>query len=273
MTEPDTVAVTDTRPKKSETRDFLEFLLKLGVFVFILRSFIFSPFSIPSESMVPRLLVGDYLVVSKWSYGYSKHSLPFSLPLIPGPGRVWGGLPERGDVVVFKKPPENNVDFIKRVIGLPGDMIQVRGGQLFINGVAVPKKRIGDFVFAQTPNMQCYGPQFSEAASDGTIRCRYPRYRETLPNGKSYDVLDLGERQADDTQVYTVPQGMLFMMGDNRDNSSDSRLEAGGFGFVPVENLVGKAQVTVFSTDGSASYLLPWTWFTAARWDRIGDGF
>lgn len=268
----DKVADTPAKPK-SETRDFLEFLLKLGVFVFLLRSFIFAPFSIPSESMMPRLLTGDYLVVTKWNYGYSRHSFPFSLPLIPGPGRLFEKLPARGDVVVFKEPPENKTDFIKRVIGLPGDIVQMKGGQLFINGDPVRKIRQPDFLLPETPNTRCYGPQFREAAGNGTTRCRYPQFRETLPNGKSYDVLDVASVAADDTQVYTVPEGQLFLMGDNRDNSADSRLEAGGFGFVPVENLVGKAQFTVFSTDGSANYFLPWTWFTAARWHRIGEGF
>jgi signal peptidase I len=258
---------------KSETRDFLEFLLKLGIFVFLLRSFIFAPFSIPSESMVPRLLTGDYLVVTKWNYGYSKYSFPFSLPLIPGPKRLFQSVPARGDVVVFKEPPNNDTDFIKRVIGLPGDIVQMKDGQLFINGNPVTKKRLPDFLLPETPNTHCYGPQFRETASDGTARCRYPQFRETLPNGKSYNVLDIGEVQADDTQPYAVPDGQLFLMGDNRDNSSDSRLEAGGFGFVPLENLVGKAQFTVFSTDGSAQWILPWTWFSAARWHRIGEGF
>ncbi|MFM9976979.1 MAG: signal peptidase I [Sphingomonadaceae bacterium] len=273
MTDTDRPAPAPAKPAKSETRDFLEFLLKLGIFVFILRSFIFAPFSIPSESMVPRLLVGDYLVVSKWSYGYSRHSFPFSIPLIPGPGRLFESLPERGDVVVFKQPPNNDVDFIKRVIGLPGDMIEVRGGQIVINGTAVPKQRLPDFVFAETPTMRCYGPQFAESGSDGKRRCRYPRFRETLPGGRTYDVLDIGPREADDTQVYVVPAGNILTLGDNRDNSADSRFEAGGYGFVPLENLVGKAQVTVFSTDGTANWLLPWTWFTAARWQRIGEGF
>jgi signal peptidase I len=167
--------------KKSETRDFLEFLLKLGIFVFLLRSFIFAPFSIPSESMVPRLMTGDYLIVTKWSYGYSRHSFPWSLPLIAGPGRLFESMPDRGDVVVFKEPPNNNTDYIKRVIGMPGDFVQMKSGQVFINGTAIMKKRVGDFVFAESPNMRCYGPQFTERASDGTNRCRYPQFRETLP--------------------------------------------------------------------------------------------
>ncbi len=264
-------APLDAPKPKSETRDFLSFLLKLGIFVFILRSFIFAPFSIPSESMLPRLFVGDYLIVTKWNYGYSKHSLPWSIPLIPG--RIFPSLPTRGDVVVFKAPPANDTDLIKRVIGLPGDRIQMRNGQLFINEVGVPKVRIADFVQAVSPNTRCLSADSPETASTGEPRCRYARFTETLPNGKSYSVLDFGPTPQDNTQIYTVPAGHVFMMGDDRDFSGDSRFEAGGFGFVPIENLVGKAQFTVFSTDGSANYLLPWTWFSAARWSRIGEGF
>jgi signal peptidase I len=256
---------------KSETRDFLEFLLKLGVVIFILRSFICAPFSIPSESMLPRLFVGDYLIVTKWNYGYSRHSLPWSVPLIPG--RIFASIPERGDVIVFKAPPANDTDLIKRVIGIPGDRVQMRGGQLFLNEQAIPKVRIADFIQTVTPNTHCLTEEAVETAPDGTQRCRYQRFRETLPGGKSYDVLDFGPRIPDNTQVYTIPAGHVFMMGDDRDDSGDSRFEAGGFGFVPIENIVGKARFTVFSTDGSASYILPWTWFTAGRWHRIGDGF
>lgn len=271
-------APSQVAPKtKSETRDFAEFLVKLAIFVFILRSFIFAPFSIPSESMLPRLFVGDYLIVTKWNYGYSKHSLPWSLPIIPG--RVFAKLPARGDVIVFKAPPANNTDLIKRVIGLPGDFVEMRDGQLFINGAGVPKVRIADFVQTVTPNTHCLTPAAAERGSDGVQRCRYMQFRETLPGsepgavGKSYNVLDFGPTPQDNTQTYTVPEGMIFMMGDDRDDSGDSRLEAGGFGFVPIENIVGKAQFGVFSTDGSANYLLPWTWFSAARWERIGEGF
>ncbi len=266
----ETAPIAAPKPK-SETRDFLSFLLKLGVFVFVLRSFIFAPFSIPSESMLPRLFVGDYLIVTKWNYGYSKHSLPWSIPLIPG--RIFASTPARGDVIVFKTPADNATDLIKRVIGVPGDTVQMRDGVLFLNGQAVPKVPVADFVQTVTPNTRCLTPAAVETGSDGKERCRYKRYRETLPGGASYEVLDFGPTNPDNTQVYTVPAGHLFMMGDDRDDSGDSRLEAGGFGFVPIENIVGKAQFTVFSTDGSASYILPWTWFTAARWSRIGEGF
>jgi len=257
--------------KKETWGESLRFFAILLIAAVLLRSIIAAPFSIPSESMVPRLLVGDYLFVAKFSYGWSRHSFPFSV--VPISGRIWGKAPERGDVVVFKNPADNRTDYIKRVIGLPGDMIQMRRGQLFINDTPVPKQRIADFVVPESPNMDC----------DATIRraangaCAYPRYRETLPNGKSYDVLDLDPNgPADDTVVYVVPEGHFFLMGDNRDRSADSRFPAQidqGIGFVPAENLVGKAVFTFWSTDGSASWLLPWTWLTAARWSRIGQGF
>lgn len=271
--------------QKSETGDFLLFLIKLGLFVFVLRSFIISPFNIPSESMQPRLLIGDYLLVAKWPYGYSRYSLPFSLPLIPG--RILPHTPERGDVVVFKAPPLQRQDYIKRVIGLPGDLIQVKGGTVYLNGNAIPKKRIGDLLLPITQNMidsaqregtpsPCYRPEFEDRGEDGSAICRYPQFLETLPNGKSYRVLDLENGMADDTEVFVVPDGHLFLMGDNRDRSADSRFPAvdgAGIGLVPEENLVGKALISVFSTDGSANWFLPWTWFTAARFNRVGEGF
>ena len=276
---------------KSETRDFIWFLARLGLFVFVLRSFIISPFNIPSESMQPRLLIGDYLLVAKWPYGYSRYSLPFSIPLIPG--RILASTPNRGDVAVFKAPPSQKNDYIKRVIGLPGDMIAVRGGVVYLNGAAIPRQKVADLVIPVTPNMvdaaakegaetPCYRPDFEEAAPDGGRQCRYPQFRETLPAtkdapAKSYNVLDLvPDGAADDRDTVLVPEGHLFMMGDNRDRSADSRfpaVEGGGIGLVPMENLVGKAMISVFSTDGSANWLLPWTWVSAARWNRIGEGF
>ncbi|GAA0737190.1 signal peptidase I [Sphingomonas japonica] len=257
------------KPAQSEWRETLSFLLKLAIVVFVVRSFLFSPFVIPSGSMLPRLLVGDYIFITKWDYGYSRHSLPFSLPLIPG--RILADTPERGDVVVFKAPPTAREDWIKRVIGLPGDTIQMRGGTLVLNGKPIPKNRIADFVEPVTPNAQC-APYFQDALNDGTPICRFPQFEETLPNGKTYRVLDQGMTIADDTEVFTVPAGHVFLMGDNRDDSKDSRF-FDSISYVPLENLEGRAVVNFWSTDGTASWLLPWTWFSAARWERIGDGF
>jgi signal peptidase I len=272
-------APAETLKPRSELRDTISFLVKLVILVFIVRSFVFAPFSIPSGSMLPRLLVGDYLFITKWNYGYSKHSLPWSLPLIPG--RIFAKDPARGDVVVFKAPPDAKTDWIKRVIGVPGDTVQMRGGQLILNGQAIPKQRVADFVLPMTPNAECDADTL-ETAADGTAVCRIPRYRETLPGGKSYDVLDSGPTTGDDTQMFTVPAGHVFLMGDNRDNSADSRFEPvmdstgtnrGGIRFVPMENIQGKAVVNFWSTDGSAQWVLPWTWFSAARFERIGEGF
>jgi signal peptidase I len=268
MTDTETAVATETPKsarKRSEAGDTWRFLLKLALVVLIFRSFVFSPFSIPSESMLPRLLIGDYLFISKWNYGYSRWSLPFGFP--PIPGRLFGRTPTPGDTVVFRGPPANDHDVIKRVIGTPGDTIQMRGGQLILNGKPIP-------IVPVTPNFSCDG-QFQAVAQNGQTVCHFPQFRETLPNGKSYNVLDLGQTIVDDTEVYTVPAGHVFLMGDNRDNSEDSRFSqaAGGFGYVPMENIEGKAVVGFFSTDGSANWFLPWTWFSAARWHRIGMGF
>ena len=260
-------------PKKEE-ENFFVFVLKLLLIVVVFRSFLFSPFNIPSESMLPRLMNGDYLLAAKWPYGFSKYSMPFSLPLVPG--RIFASQPERGDVVIFKAPPNAEVDYIKRVIGLPGDQVQMKAGQLIINGKPVTKQRIADFEVPVTPNTQCYLPQFDAKRSDGSAVCVYPRYRETLPGGRSYEVLDLGNTPQDDTEPFIVPADSLFLMGDNRDNSLDSRfpaVEMQGIGIVPQKNLVGKASVMMFSTDGGAEWIKPWTWFTAARWSRIGGTF
>ncbi|PCH82359.1 MAG: signal peptidase I [Hyphomicrobiales bacterium] len=220
----------------------------------VVKSFLFQPFSIPSGSMKSTLLVGDYLFVSKYSYGYSKYSFPLSLPLFDG--RIFGSEPERGDVIVFKLPKDNETDYIKRLIGLPGDRIQMKEGVLYINGTMVKKERIEDFV------------ETDEFGSKQVVK----RYRETLPNGVVHTTLDLRENGIlDNTIVYKVPKGHYFFMGDNRDNSTDSRVTS-FVGYVPFENLIGKAEITFFSIGDNASPWQLWKWPASARWSRIFNG-
>ena len=219
---------------------------------FVLRVALFQPFTIPSASMEPNLLEGDYIVVSKWSYGYSKHAIPFSPPVFKG--RLFAREPNRGDIVVFKLPRDNRTDYIKRLIGLPGDRVQMINNVLHINGAAVPDVVISD---DQATNM--YGMPVISA-------------RETLPGGKTFTIQDFGPgNQADDTVVFEVPEGHYFMMGDNRDNSVDSRFSASenGVGLVPAENLIGKAEVILFSWTPGASLWNPVTWFSNVRPSRF----
>jgi signal peptidase I len=277
MTQPATPPASEPKSvgkpeeEKETLGSFLKFVLKLAVLVLVFRSFLFSPFNIPSESMLPGLWNGDYLLAAKWPYGFSRHSLPFDLPLIPG--RIFASQPQRGDVVIFKHPVDG-VDYIKRVIGLPGDTVQLVHGQVVLNGTPVPKQRIADFDLPQSPNTACAWGGYRHPSTEGQV-CTYARFRETLPGGKSYNVLDFGPTPQDDWGPAIVPQGTLFLMGDNRDNSQDSRFPAlpgGGVGFVPQGDLVGRASVMMWSTDGSVVWYEPWTWFTAARWSRIGRG-
>ena len=269
--------------QKEDWKSFSLFLLKLAIIVLVFRSFVFTSFNIPSESMMPRLLVGDYLFAAKWPYGYGRSSMPFDIGF--GDGRIFASQPERGDVAIFKHPVDRS-DYIKRVIGLPGDRVQMKAGLLHINGEPVKRGRVEDFVLPVSPEVieharevgrasPCFIPTFETVREDGSAACEYPQYRETLPNGVSYNTLDMGMLPQDDTETYLVPEGHLFMMGDNRDNSLDSRFPAlagQGIGFVPQNNLVAEASFMYFSTDGSASWIKPWTWFTAARWSRIGRG-
>jgi len=223
-----------------------------GLIAVFIRTFLFQPFNIPSASMEATLLVGDYLFVEKFSYGYSRYTFPFGgWPFGEAMhGRFPDIKPNRGDVVVFKFPGDNSTDFIKRVIGTPGDRIQMKDGQLWLNDKPIPKVRVADYV----------------ETIDGEAH-HVPQYRETLPGGKSYLVLDRDpDGPEDNTDVYVVPPGHYFMMGDNRDNSADSRTEVG---YVPAENLEGRAIFRFFSTDGSAHIWEVWKWPFAIRYSRL----
>ena len=270
--------------------DLVWFLLKWIVVLLAVRTLVVSPFVIPSESMLPRLVIGDFLFVTKYNYGWSRWSFELPLPRIldaraarnpterpaePDAHRLLPVLPRRGDVVVFRAPPANNQDYIKRVIGLPGDRVRLEDGTVYVNGEPLPRQRIADLLLPESANTRCLDDGLREVAPGGGSVCRYPRYRETA-GGTSYEVLDIRPTTQDDMDELTVPAGRLFLMGDNRDYSADSRFPpvAGqGIGLVPADNLLGRAALLFFSTDGSAEWLKPWTWVSAARTDRIGGGF
>ena len=227
----------------------IKVIIQALVLAMVIRTVLFQPFTIPSGSMMPTLLVGDYIFVNKFAYGYSKYSLPFSPDIFSG--RIFGSDPKRGDIVVFRFPPNPDVDYIKRVVGLPGDHIQVTDGVLYINGKPVPKVPDGAFNsdYKLDPGQDV------------------PVFRETLDTGKTYDTLDQSPvSRGDNTREFIVPEGHYFMMGDNRDNSLDSRFDVG---FVPAENLVGRASVIFFSLGNDTSFREIWKWPTNMRWDRL----
>ena len=230
---------------------FISNLKSVTIAIFIallIRSFIAEPFNIPSGSMKPNLLVGDFIFVSKWSYGYSRHSLPFSIPIIPN--KIFPKMPKRGDVVVFKTPQDNSTDYIKRVIGLPGDNIRVVNGEIYLNNKIVVRKKLKDFI--------------DRDKNSPTKRAR--KYKEYIDN-LTFDVLDIMDNgRADNTELFVVPKNYFFVMGDNRDNSQDSRFKT--VGFIPVNNLVGKARFIFFSLENSR-FLEIWKWPNAIRGSRI----
>ncbi|HTN10782.1 MAG TPA: signal peptidase I [Acetobacteraceae bacterium] len=225
-----------------------------GLIAVGIRTVAFEPFNIPSGSMIPTLLVGDYLFVSKYSYGYSRFSLPMSPPLFTG--RIFGQLPKRGDVAVFKLPRDDSTDYIKRIVGLPGDTVQMKAGELYINDKLVPRIPEGYYV-----------------TDDTGVRTQVRRYQEDLPGGKKHDIIkEYDQGGLNDTQKFVIPAGHVFAMGDNRDNSSDSRDPNGGVGFIPLENLIGRAEFIFFSVNATSPWYEVWEWPFEIRWGRLFSG-
>jgi len=242
------MAMTKVKRKSTGLLDNVKTIVYAGLIAVVIRTFLFEPFNIPSGSMIPTLLVGDYLFVAKYSYGLSHFSFPFSPDWFSG--RIFGSVPHRGDVVVFRYPPDPSEDYIKRVIGLPGDHVQLRDGQLSINGQTVPRQPAGDYVTDE----------------DG-IHMILRRYKEDLPGGVDHYLLKATDQgEMNNTREYVVPPNELMVLGDNRDNSADSRF----WGYVPLENLVGKAEVLFFSIDARNPWWEFWQWPFEIRWGRIG---
>ncbi|MCI0737345.1 MAG: signal peptidase I [Beijerinckiaceae bacterium] len=259
MTEPAQVDRKGTgmkqQAKEGGKGDTLKVIVQALLIALVVRTFLFQPFNIPSGSMIPTLLIGDYLFVSKYAYGYSDHSFPFSPHLFSG--RIFASPPKRGDVAVFKLPRDGQTDYIKRVIGLPGDKIQVKYGRLYINSELVPRE----------PLAKSYVEELDGRATDALT------YLETLPGGVSHTIVELQGDTGfnDNTEIFEVPSGHYFTMGDNRDNSTDSRVlpDHGGVGFVPFENFVGRAEMIFFSVANGEPAWAFWKWPWTARWDRM----
>ncbi len=240
----------DDKKKEESLTDTIKTVFWAIVIAMSIRTFLFEPYKIPSGSMYPTLQVGDFLFISKYTYGYSKHSFPFSFPNFKG--RIWQDLPKRGDVVVFKYPGDNKTDYIKRIVGMPGDKIQVIDGRLHINGTPTKREKVGTYTIDEYV----------------ILPVDFTEYKETLPEGKSYNILELSDniRLVDNTIEFEIPEGNYFMMGDNRDNSNDSRKDVG---FVPLENIEGKARFLFYSHDDTVVWYNPISWIKAIRWKRL----
>lgn len=249
MTEPQNDNVI---PEKEEgVGEFLKTAILAVLLALLIRTFLYEPFNIPSGSMYPTLEVGDYLFVSKPAYGYSRYSFPFGIADFQG--RMFEDAPQRGDVIVFKLPTDTSVDYIKRLVGMPGDRMQVRNGRVYINGEVVDREEVG---IRRVP--------MPDGGHENVME-----YIETLPGGAMHRIWEESDSEPlDDTPEYVVPEGHYFMMGDNRDNSQDSRVQ-GLVGYVPEDNFVGRAEILFFSIDGTASLAKPWTWPTAIRYGRL----
>ena len=234
-----------------EISEFAKTAIFAVLLALIIRTFLFEPFNIPSGSMKPTLLVGDYLFVSKPAYGFSRYSFPFGVA--PIEGRMGGKAPQRGDVIVFKLPTNTSIDYVKRIVALPGETVQMRAGRLYINGKIVPRESKG----------------YREVPSDYGEPIRMTEYIQTLPGGVEFSIYEEGDDlQLDNTQIYVVPEGHYFAMGDNRDHSQDSRVTQ-LVGSIPLENIVGRADFLFFSTNGTGSLIKPWTWPSTIRYDRF----
>ncbi len=241
------------KPKAGGLVDNIKTIVYAVLIALVIRTVAFQPFNIPSGSMIPTLLVGDYLFVAKYSYGYSQFSLPLSPPLFHG--RIFGSLPKRGDVAVFRLPRDTSTDYIKRLVGLPGDTIQMKQGRLYINGAELPRASDGAY------EAEGEGPPILEK-----------RYIETLPGGRQHPILKMDDNQPlDNTDEFHVPAGYVFAMGDNRDNSLDSRVPS-AVGYVPLENLVGRAEFIFFSIDPAYPWWQFWEWPMEVRWGRLFSG-
>jgi signal peptidase I len=275
LSEAQAAHLAQTERQRAIVGRWARMVLVAGLVALALRSFVYAPINIPSESMLPRLLVGDYVFVAKWPYGIGRYSLPLGLPLFEG--RIGGDLPARGDIIVFKTPRDNRTDYIKRVIGLPGESVAMQDGRIILNGTAIPQVRQGDFTF-NASGVGCDSgpgrPDFHARDAAGHSICRYPTFAETLPGGRQIAVIDqIAGDVRDDMAVQTVPPGHVFVMGDNRDDSADSRftLAEGGVGMVPIDNIIGRADRIFFSVEPGPGALDPRNWLAAIRRDRIGQ--